>query len=549
MQAPGYQLDLGEFGKKYCRIFLFGDYEFLCKILGHMGPNSSFPCLWCYMKLDQLRNPGGQPHCPKIKDAQGHWVSRDDWPADRTVADMQRDIQENKRRSGEVTKDLKANSKQFHSIYGEPILPVMCSMDQVVPPFLHIMLGLVQRFFNMLELVCKSIDNGNIEGRDIDGKWREASEKAQNLEMKLERKKYNLAWDEVILEGFRKSSRGEEHGGPDGGRPCEMPACAIACVNPWTRTNITDKNTARVRWFQCSQCGDGEGGDLGWFHLSCLGLGLKEYEDANFQFICPVCEGEVNGAGDVIRKQVQKVKEEKKTVKEAKDEYDKQKEELDRIYAEVCKEMGPKERELNDVLENVLKVKRQSYHSQCFVGNHCRIILEKNDNLVNVIRGHSDHRKFSLLFSKLGDILIPHSDSNFLTQQQVDTLVDKCYDFGEWFPTNFVGESIPPKLHMIVCALPKCAQTWYATGLLSEHGLEGKHSICNADERTYCRVRDNESRLNLVFKQHGRYARVDKAPLRVKRRRCQLKDCKGRYITVEKVRQCNVCYALAEDML
>ncbi len=48
--------------------------------------------------------------------------------------------------------------------------------------------------------------------------------------------------------------------------------------------------------------------------------------------------------------------EEKKAVKEAKDVYDKQKEELDRIYAEVCKEMGPKEREFNDVLENVLQV-------------------------------------------------------------------------------------------------------------------------------------------------------------------------------------------------
>ena len=39
---------------------------------------------------------------------------------------------------------------------------------------------------------------------------------------------------------FRKSSRGE-HGDHESGRPYEMPACAIACVNPWTRINVRDK--------------------------------------------------------------------------------------------------------------------------------------------------------------------------------------------------------------------------------------------------------------------------------------------------------------------
>ena len=543
MQEPGYQLDLGEFGLKYCRIFLSGDYEFLCKVLGHMGANSTCPCLWCHVKLEKLRNPGGQPHCPKIKNAQGNWVDRDDWPTDRTVEDMQRDIQDNIRESGQAIAKLKANSKKFHSLYAEPILPIICSIEHIVPPFLHIMLGLVQRFFNMLELVCKSIDDdGDFEGRDTDGKWREASENTQNLELILEQKQHDLEWDEVILEGFRKANQGEENGGADDGKPCDMPVCAMACVNPWTRTNITNRGAARVRWFQCSNCGDGVGGTEGWYHLSCVGLGEQEYGDPNFEFICPVCEGEVNGAGDVIRNQVQKIKEKKKLVKKAKDDYNKQKQELDRVYEQVRETMGPKERELNEVLENQLKVKRQAYHSQCFVGNHCRIILEKYEALVNVISGHDKHDMYHLLFSKLCGILLPYSHSNFLTQEEVDTLVDRCYDFGVWFPTNFVDQTIPPKFHMIVCALPKCAQTWYATGLLSEHGLEAKHALCNADERTYIRMRNNECRLDLIFKQNGRYARVDKASLRVIRRRCQVKCCKGRFITIDKIRQCNLCY-------
>jgi len=546
MQEPGYELDLGVFGKKRCRIFYFGDYEALCKGLGHMGAGSVYPCLWCHIKLAQIRKPGGQPHCPKIKDAQGHWVDRENWPEDRTVEGMQRDAQDNLQRSGQSLEQLKANSKHFHSIYSEPIFPITTSMEHVVPPSLHILLGLVQRFFNMLETVCKSMDSGSIEGRDTDGTWLKESEKVHGYEIELEQKRHDLNWDEAILEGFRKSVKGEEGDGVAGQEPCDMPACALACVNPWVKTTGSARH-ARVRWFQCSNCGDGPEGLEGWFHLSCVGLCAADYENDNFQFICPICDGEINGPGDVIRKQVEKVKQRKNDVKRAKDIYEKQRVELDKVYQQIIKERGPYERELNRVLEDDLKVKRQSYHSQCFVGNHCKIMLQKYEALVNVIRDHVDYLKYESLFSQIRDILIPPSpDAGFFSQDQVSALVDKCYSFGVWFPTNFVNETIPPKLHMIVCALPKCVQTWYSLGLLSEHGLEGIHAQCNADERTYCRIRDDESRLNLVFQQHGHYATADKSPLKVQRRRCQIADCKGRYVTIDRMKQCNVCFASPE---
>ncbi|XP_072040473.1 uncharacterized protein [Amphiura filiformis] len=543
IKMQGVYYDLGpEFKNMRCRIFLFGDYEFLCKALGHLGACSTFPCLWCHMKLEDLRHPDGQPHCPKQKDAEGNWVDREIWPSDRSVETMANDLQKNTEASARNGKSLKTNSAQFHSVYGSHILPMTVSLDYVVPPILHIMLGLVQRFFIMLERICKDSDNVTVspQGRESGQKWKDATKRVQELESNLEENQENLKMEDTLLEGFRKSGSGEERGGASA--PCDMPACALACVNPWKGKNARDQ----VKYFQCSQCGDGPGGEEGWFHLSCVGLGISQYNDDSFQFLCPVCEGDVSNAGDVIRGQVKKVEQLKKVVKKAKENYDKAKVDLDKIYRDVCKERGPKETELNRVLEDVLHVKRQAYHSQCFVGNHCRDILKGHNKLIEVL-DDEDQEKYGLLFSKLHGILFPYTEARFLTQDEVNELVDKCYDFGTWFPTNFVEETIPPKLHMLVCAVPKCAQMHHTLGLLSEHGLEGVHAQVNADDRTYCRVRDNESRLKLVFRQHGQYAIADKTALRTEKRRCRRNNCKGRFVTVDKVKQCNICYSFLED--
>lgn len=51
---------------KNCRVFLSGDYEFLTKVLGHMGPSASYPCLWCYVPLHHL-SAGGTTHLLKFQ--------------------------------------------------------------------------------------------------------------------------------------------------------------------------------------------------------------------------------------------------------------------------------------------------------------------------------------------------------------------------------------------------------------------------------------------------------------------------------------------------
>ena len=45
------------------------------------------------------------------------------------------------------------------------------------------------------------------------------------------------------------------------------------------------------------------------FHIHCLGISVEEYNDDNFlaHFICPICQGEVDGPEDVLKGYVLKL--------------------------------------------------------------------------------------------------------------------------------------------------------------------------------------------------------------------------------------------------
>ena len=42
-------------GEAALHVFLFGDYEFLTKFVGHNDPNAVYPCLWCYVHREELQ--------------------------------------------------------------------------------------------------------------------------------------------------------------------------------------------------------------------------------------------------------------------------------------------------------------------------------------------------------------------------------------------------------------------------------------------------------------------------------------------------------------
>ncbi len=97
-----------------------------------------------------------------MQNEEGEWIDKEGWPEERTVEEMRQNLADNIKISQERRQTTKANSSRYNSIHKAPLLPIT-AVDHIVPPVLHMQLGLVQRFFNLLESKCRSIDKGSTE--------------------------------------------------------------------------------------------------------------------------------------------------------------------------------------------------------------------------------------------------------------------------------------------------------------------------------------------------------------------------------------------------
>ncbi|XP_070545108.1 uncharacterized protein [Ptychodera flava] len=138
------------------RAFLYGDYAFLCNVLGHQGAASKHPCLWCDIAKQQLSK--GVPHCSvKLDSVTNTFIANPDWePRVRSIAQMQNDLIQ-------YNSDDKKDGKKYRNITKPMLLPILDSVYQIVPMPLHILLGLVLKFYNMLETTCRQIDRNDNE--------------------------------------------------------------------------------------------------------------------------------------------------------------------------------------------------------------------------------------------------------------------------------------------------------------------------------------------------------------------------------------------------
>ena len=152
-------------GKK-CRLFLTGYYDFLCNSMGHMGPSSLFPCLWCHTPKYILDHPGDKVHSPVIDldthSLEGNCVKNASWFERRTPLTVHRDhtLRTTDPRDDDASMKCAA-SERYHSILHPQIFPITDTDEDllnVVPPFSHILVDLVQRYFVKVEEVAKEIN-------------------------------------------------------------------------------------------------------------------------------------------------------------------------------------------------------------------------------------------------------------------------------------------------------------------------------------------------------------------------------------------------------
>ena len=113
-------------------VFLFGDYEFLTKFVGHKGPNVVHPYLWYHINRDELKKPFEERqlkgHAPKIFNLQlQEWESNPNWPKERTPEDMINDLATN-RADQQNNGDMGENSCNYYSVFcmWQLTLPYVC---------------------------------------------------------------------------------------------------------------------------------------------------------------------------------------------------------------------------------------------------------------------------------------------------------------------------------------------------------------------------------------------------------------------------------------
>ena len=119
---------------KQMKLFLFGDYDFLCKIYGISGACGNYPCLWCLTKKSDIQCKQGQQ-------------------PERTVTSLSIDHQR--------FIDFGKGNKKWASCYNNSIHSPMLDipLDRVTPPYLHCLLGITKRHHTLLEDAADELDH------------------------------------------------------------------------------------------------------------------------------------------------------------------------------------------------------------------------------------------------------------------------------------------------------------------------------------------------------------------------------------------------------
>ena len=118
---------------KTIRLFLNGDYAFLCKIYGISGPSGTFPCLWCLMSRKAIHT--------QTFSCQHRSIS--------SLVSQHSALVQNE--GGQK----KHAAKYFNALHS-PLLYI--PLERVAPPYLHILLGIVLKHHHLLEKAAHRLD-------------------------------------------------------------------------------------------------------------------------------------------------------------------------------------------------------------------------------------------------------------------------------------------------------------------------------------------------------------------------------------------------------
>ena len=270
----------------------------------------------------------------------------------------------------EFNTDCRVKAGKHHYSLDKTILFPLSDIHDIVPPILHINLGVVLMLFEHLLSFIRDLDKE--EGNHSVNLEAENELTVHHAEVvQLEQMISDMAWEYIYY--FNLRDRLKNVGNKDKLRDIarfsarentrHKDARVEKCV-PKEFCCITSFDN-NVLWVQCEKCS-------AWKHTMCECMLTSEKAlDLLPEYICLTCNL-AHSRENIVTQRLCKQE----------------------AYANI----GPREESLNLTLTE-LNVHREVYHGNVFVGNHCKIINNNYEKLIAVIEDkHADHGKFLNVF-------------------------------------------------------------------------------------------------------------------------------------------------------
>lgn len=518
------------------RFLLGGDYKYQDGITGISGSTGTFPCGKCLVKLDHLRNHGGMRADHECSECDCALREDSDFEElfNANIADLSG--------AGKYVGKL-ATHKQGKDHSGVKLRHLMSfiPLKNVVPPVLHITLGIVQRLFEKMLEKCRVADKSDVEAiKKVEACWELATDELIEKESEV----CMLARDylDLVNWGERLSCGTQEE--------IDEVACrsdsAKLVRDKETRCNsqrcvISDYDYNRL-WVHCDDCHNVNGipplvidetctNDGCWYHQLCEGVPSSESTrvEALPSYSCLLHSGALSDKVSLLQLNEIRLDSLRSKQKIVEGEFYSLRTKCMLLKHECENMVGSFEKQLLKVLDD-MNVDRQAYHSNAFVGNHCKIILEKFSMFCETLCLVDEDfcKKMMTVMKEFSGAHRLMTAKKMLTGRELTDLKHHCTKFGEIYPLYFPeSPCLIRKMHALTFHVPMFAEEHETIGLFSEEEGETIHKIVNQKLRQYSNVRAPSQRNKLIHQDLELSCVTSRESLKTPVRKCR---CGGFFV-------------------
>ena len=470
-------------------------------ILGKQNSSSNLPCTHCQVPLRHLRAKGwnekGEPHsretCCNFEE--------------KHIKDFY-DFNGRKAQEGNI-EEARKEGKRLGNVVSRPLL-MFPSTKCIVPPLLHISMGLINDTTKEVKKDCAAMDHED----QSDIKKREQTEKAvASCEEKIDREQAKLQGTKKITNQYENMKTRLKFA--VGGNLLEVRKTAEKFHNH--PSSIKDRQTCSSQYcllfpvdqrkkmdgqIMCSKCSRN-------FHLLCEAQNSLQVED-DTNYICNECEKltvkQIEDKLDVTIQQLRKI-EEKAII-----DINSLKMFINKQQENIEQGQGPRLRQFYSGLRT-LKTKEGSYHGGDLNGKDSekilKHVLECRDYTENVLLKcirDTDPEKakaYHELYSILGNVhhILRHppksGPATKMDDDELETATYWCEAWAKRLPVLFPGRNLTRKGHTLSIHLPETLRETRSYYLFykAEQTGEAVHATFNKLDLRWKSVRPHTERL------------------------------------------------------